>query len=56
MTVVEYNATAAKELTRSSSVSAGDPFAKRSLVWPILQGGSSRGTRDDSWMERVFRR
>ena len=58
MTLVEYNATAAKELTRSSSVSAGDPFARRSLVWPILQGGGppSRGGGDDSWMDRVFRR
>jgi peptidoglycan/xylan/chitin deacetylase (PgdA/CDA1 family) len=56
MTVVEYDSTAAKELTRSSSVSAGDPFARRSLVWPIVQGGSSRGGRDDSWMDRVFGR
>ncbi len=58
MTVVEYNATAAKELTRSSSVSAGSPFAQRSLVWPILQGGGapSKGGGDESWMDRVFRR
>jgi peptidoglycan/xylan/chitin deacetylase (PgdA/CDA1 family) len=58
MTVVEYNATAAKELTRSSSVSPGDPFARRSLVWPIFQSGGAPSKRggDESWMDRVFRR
>jgi hypothetical protein len=61
-TIVEYNGTAAKELTRRASITATDPLARRSLVWPLFQTGRPPpGAREpaagseDFWQDRLFR-
>lgn len=59
--LVEYSGAAAKELTRRAAMTATDPLARRSLVWPLFQTGRPPlGAKapvagpQDSWQERLF--
>jgi peptidoglycan/xylan/chitin deacetylase (PgdA/CDA1 family) len=61
-TLVEYNGSAAKELTRRASIAATDSLARRSLVWPLFQTGRPPpGAREpaagsqDFWQDRALR-
>jgi peptidoglycan/xylan/chitin deacetylase (PgdA/CDA1 family) len=61
-TLVEYNGSAVKELTRRASIAATDSLARRSLVWPLFQGGrpplgakEPAAGSENFWQDRVFR-
>jgi len=62
-TIVEYNADAAKELARQSSLASSDRLSRRSPFWPLFQGarppsdgGASPFAPEDFWRDRFLHR